>query len=98
MAVAEGTGLPIAVSVGAASPNEVTLVEATLGARFLAESPERLIGDQAYDSDPLNQRLAERGIEMIAPRQLSPTAQACVYPPSKDTLRGNITINLHITH
>ena len=69
MAVAQGTGLAIAVSVGAASPNEVTLVEATLGARFIAESPERLIGDKAYDSDPLDQRLAERGIEMIAPRQ-----------------------------
>ena len=57
------------VGTGAASPNGVTLVEATLGARFLAESPERLIGDQACDSDPLDQRLAERGIERIAPRQ-----------------------------
>jgi len=31
------------------------------------EQPERLIGDRAYDSDPLDERLAEQGIEMIAP-------------------------------
>ena len=54
---------------GAASPNEVTLVEATPGARFIAESGERLIGDKAYDSDPLDQRLAERGIERMAPHR-----------------------------
>ena len=69
MAVAEGGGLPIAVSVGAASSNEVTLVEARLGARFMAECRERLIGDKACDSDPLDQRLAERGIERIAPHR-----------------------------
>ena len=32
-----------------------------------AYAPERLIGDRAYDSDPLDERLrTERGIEMIA--------------------------------
>jgi transposase len=31
--------------------------------------PERLIGDRAYDSDPLDAILAERGIEMIAPHR-----------------------------
>ena len=50
-------------------PNEVTLVEATLGTRFIAEFSERRIGDKAYDSDPLDQRLAEHGIEMIAPHR-----------------------------
>ena len=38
-------------------------------ARFLAEEPERLIGDKAYDSDPLDAALAEQGIEMIAPNR-----------------------------
>ena len=34
---------------------------------FLAASPERLIGDRAYDSDGLDERLREgRGIELIA--------------------------------
>jgi len=46
----------------------VTLVDATLDACFLEELPTRLIGDKAYDSDPLDTRLAEeRGVEMIAP-------------------------------
>jgi transposase len=35
--------------------------------RFLAALPARLIGDRAYDSDPLDADLAAIGIEMIAP-------------------------------
>ena len=31
--------------------------------------PERLIGDRAYDSDPLDERLREHGIQMIAPHK-----------------------------
>jgi hypothetical protein len=31
------------------------------------EFPERLIGDKAYDSDPLDEELAAARIEMIAP-------------------------------
>jgi transposase len=31
--------------------------------------PEHLIGDKAYDSDPLDARLAEHGIELIAPHR-----------------------------
>ena len=69
MAVADRFGLPVAVSVGSASPHEVTLVEATLDERFIADLPERLIGDRAYDSDPLDERMAEMGIEMIAPHK-----------------------------
>ena len=33
------------------------------------EKPERLIGDRAYDSDPLDERLAQQGIVMIAPHR-----------------------------
>jgi transposase len=31
------------------------------------ELPAKLIGDKAYDSDGLDEQLAERGVEMIAP-------------------------------
>ena len=31
--------------------------------------PRRLVGDRAYDSDPLDQKLAEAGIELIAPHR-----------------------------
>jgi transposase len=76
MAVADRAGLPVAVHVASASPHEVTLVEATLDGRFLDERPTRLIGDKAYDSDPLDATLHAQGIELIAPHRsnrLTPT-------------------------
>jgi len=69
MAVADGAGFPVAISVGSASPHEVRLVEDTLDKRFIEEKPERLIGDRAYDSDPLDEILAEQGILLIAPHK-----------------------------
>jgi len=45
-------------------------VEQVLVGSFLDELPARLIGDKAYDSDPLDQKLAEDyDIEMIAPNR-----------------------------
>lgn len=53
-----------------ASPHESQLVEGVLGGSFLDQLPARLIGDKAYDSDPLDERLAEEyGIELIAPHR-----------------------------
>jgi transposase len=58
------------VDVGSASPHEVTRVEATLDACVLDELPQRVVGDKAYDSDPLDARLAEeRNVELIAPHR-----------------------------
>jgi transposase len=45
-------------------------VAPTLAACVVEARPERLIGDKAYDSDPLDARLADEGIEMIAPHRL----------------------------
>lgn len=42
------------------------LVEPGLDARWTSEPPAVLIGDKAYDSDPLNASLKCRGIEMVA--------------------------------
>ena len=69
MAVADRSGLPLAVYAESASPHEVTLVRETLVQSFTAERPERLIGDKAYDSDPLDEELAAEGIELIAPHR-----------------------------
>ena len=69
MAVADGAGLPLAVHTTSASPHEVSLVTDTLLESFVDEFPERLIGDKAYDSDPLDEELATAGIEMIAPHR-----------------------------
>jgi hypothetical protein len=57
MAVAERSGLPLAVHTASARPQEVALVKETLGASFVAGKPERLVGDRAYDSDPLGAEL-----------------------------------------
>lgn len=69
MALADAYGLPLGVHATSASPHEVTLVAATLAASCAEKEPEQLIGDRAYDSDPLDEALEERGIEMIAPHR-----------------------------
>jgi len=52
----------------------VKLVQATLEERVVAEVPERLIGDKAYDSDRLDQALMDNyGTEMIAPNRANRT-------------------------
>jgi transposase len=68
MAIADRSGLPIAAGIASASPHETTLVEETIDNGFLEHAPDRLIGDRAYDSNALDERLRwERGIELIAP-------------------------------
>ena len=69
MVVADNASLPLAVHAASASPHEVTLVGETLLQSFTAERPARLIGDKAYDSDPLDAELAAEGIELIAPHR-----------------------------
>ena len=77
MAISDGHGLPLAVYVASASPHETKLVEPTLERRFLAETPARLIGDRAYDSDPLDVQIRERfGVQLVAPHNSTRTRKA----------------------
>ena len=69
MATADASGLPVALHVDSASPHEVKLVRKTIQGRFTAKLPKRIIGDKAYDSDPLDRELKALGIEMIAPHR-----------------------------
>ncbi len=70
MAIVDGNGLPIAGRTESASPAEVNLVEDTLDCLWVPGHPNRLIGDKAYDSDPLDEELTKRyGTEMIAPNR-----------------------------
>ena len=69
MAVADRAGLPVSVCIASASPHETTLVQDVLDRRFLAEKPQRLIGDKAYDSDPLDTKPAAQGLQMISPHR-----------------------------
>ena len=51
------------------APHEVRLVRKTLVEWFTDDAPARLIGDKAYDSDPLDAELAAVGVELIAPHK-----------------------------
>ena len=69
MVIADASGLPIAVYTDSANPHEVRLVQATINEIVTLGRPRRIIGDRAYDSDPLDEALASRGIELIAPHR-----------------------------
>ncbi len=70
MGIADSHGLPVAIGTESAAPAEVTLVQRTVEERFVAEPPERLIGDKAYDSDKLDaQMIQEFGTEVISPHR-----------------------------
>jgi transposase len=70
MAISDGHGLPVAVHVASASPHETKLVGPTLEQRFVAQVPECMIGDRAYDSDPLDVQIRERfGVQLVAPHK-----------------------------
>ena len=78
MVVVDGQGIPLGKQLYSATPNEVRLAEETLAAIRVTrrhrggrprQKPQRVIADRAYDSDPLRERLAARGIELVAPHR-----------------------------
>jgi transposase len=69
MVLVDARGLPVAVDTMSASPHESTLVQGLFDFLLTEELPERIIGDKAYDSDPLDEELATHGIELIAPHR-----------------------------
>src|SRR3989344_7670300 len=69
MAITDSSSYPVAIGISSATPHEVTLVEETIEKILTRCLPEKLIGDKAYDSDPLDQSLSTKGIEMIAPHR-----------------------------
>ena len=69
MAIVDRQGLPLAVTTHAANHHEVTLVQLCFNFYMIEAMPGKLIGDRAYDSDPLDAELAEDGIDMVAPHK-----------------------------
>ncbi len=70
MAIADASGLPVAIDIHSAASHEIKLVEPTIESRFTHRAPVRIIGDKAYDSDPVDQHLLkEHGTQLIAPHK-----------------------------
>jgi hypothetical protein len=69
MFFSDAHGLSLAVHTSSASPHEVTLVEATLDENATPGELRRIIGDLADDSDPLDEKLAQGGVELISPHR-----------------------------
>ena len=69
MVLVDARGLPVAVDTMSATPHESQLVQGLFDFMLTQETPERIIGDKAYDSDKLDEELAQRNIEMIAPHR-----------------------------
>ena len=69
MVMVDARGLPMAVDTTSASPHESQLVQRLFDFMLSNESPERLIGDKAYDSDRWGEELADQGMELIAPHR-----------------------------
>ena len=68
MVLVDGQGTPLGLHVDSASPAEVKLLELTLDT-VKGGTPERLIADRAYDSNPARAMLANRGIDPIIPKR-----------------------------
>jgi transposase len=79
MAIVYRHGLPLSVSTHAANHHEVRLVQLCFDFYMIEAKPENLIGDRAYDSDPLDEELRNDGIEMIAPHRSNRSK-----PPTQD--------------
>ena len=79
MTMVDREGVPLSLAVYSASPAEVSLIEPMLTHRVLAQLPKKLVYDRAADSDPLRQRLKDRGIELVCPHRKSR-----VKPPTQD--------------
>ena len=62
MAIVDRHGLPLSVSTHAANHHEVRLVQLCFDFYMIEAKPENLIGDRAYDSDPLDEELRNDSI------------------------------------
>ena len=69
MAITDASGLPLSVWTTGASTHEIKLVEQTIEKRFIREKPKLIIGDMAYDSDPLDKILRKKKIVLVAPHK-----------------------------
>jgi transposase len=75
MVLVDARGLPISVTTCSASPHESKLVQGMFEFMLTLDTPHRIIGDKAYDSDELDEDLDDEGIELIAPHRKNRRAE-----------------------
>ena len=73
MVLVDARGLPVAVDCASATPHESKLVQGLFEFMLTSVTPDRAIGDKAYDSDALDDQLACEGIDLIAPHRANRT-------------------------
>jgi transposase len=69
MVVVDGQGLPVGKQLVSASPHESKFIEATVQDSFAPAKVTRIIYDKAADGNALRARMAELGIDLIAPER-----------------------------
>lgn len=69
MALVEADGKPVSLFIESAQPHESKLLEPLLENSPAKSRVKRIIADRAYDSDPLDKTLLEKGIELISPNK-----------------------------
>lgn len=69
MVLVDARGLPVAVDTMAAHTHESKLVQGMFDFMLSDSIPERIIGDKAYDSDALDEKMRSMGVEMISPHR-----------------------------
>ena len=89
MAIADRNGLPVALWATSARPHETKLVEELLIQRSLSTLPQKLVGDRAYDSDPLDKLCLRQGVELITKGQDSHQIFLLKSEGHKDSLKLN---------
>lgn len=71
MVLVDARGLPVAVDTSSATPHESKLVQGLFDFMLTSVTPDRVVGDKAYDSDALDDMLAAQGTDLIAPHRSS---------------------------
>lgn len=69
MVLVDARGLPVSIESMPANPHESKLVQQLFDFMLSREMPQRVVGDKAYDSDALDEQLAQQGVELIAPHR-----------------------------
>jgi hypothetical protein len=76
MVVVDGSGVPVGAQLASAQISEHRLAESTLatvkvprtGSGRPRSRLRRVVADRGYDSDPLRERLKQRGTDLIVPK------------------------------